>query len=138
MKSINHLAQQLFNKLINSWLFFFSFIFYLSRSWRASPNYIHTAGPNPSPITFQNYLQIIRMSFVNRLFPIGCLSILNSNQIFSSLVSRRMWKSYTHREKLWFITSSTGNQLGYFVKILTADMQISVHHIQSLEIHEEV
>ena len=138
MKSINHLAQQLFNKLINSWVFFFSFIFNLSRSWRVSPNYIHTAGPNPSPTAFQNYLQIIRMSFVNRLFPIGCLSTLNSNPIFSSLVSRRMWRSYTHREKLRFITGSTGNQLGYFAKILIANMQINVHHIQSLETQVEV
>lgn len=48
---------------------------------------------------------IFRLSELARrlLFPIGCLSILNSNQIFSSLISRRRWRSYTQAEKIWYM-----------------------------------
>ena len=53
-------------------------------------------------------------------------------------VCRRMWRSYTYTGKIWFTTSSTRGLLGYCEKILVANMYITVHHIQSLEIFEEI
>lgn len=93
--------------------------------------------PDHSRIIFRlSGLARVLLSFY--LFPVDCPSTLNSKQAFSLLTYRRMWRSYTYTEKMRFITISTGNQLGYCAKILIANMYITVHHIKSLEISEEV
>lgn len=126
------------NLAINYWVQSNQSGLFFSVAWRSIlesfSNYTHAADLTPLPehsrIIF-GLSALARMSFVKLfLFPIGCLSILNSNQIFSSLVHGRMWRSYRYTKKMRFTTGSTENQLAYFAKILRKYVhQCSSHSI---------